>query len=86
MYFFVEHIAAEHGTRARAVQDWVGPLMRAIFHGSVHMESDRLINGAGFAGVRMDIVQLPELKEAVPAIFRPMMSLAARNAFGVATK
>ena len=85
-FFFFEHIAARPGTRVRTIQSWLRPAWRGIADCTLTMETESLISRAGFAAVQLEVVDLPELKTIMPAVFRPMVALLQRNAIGTATK
>jgi SAM-dependent methyltransferase len=59
-FVFLEHVAAEHGTRLRAVQRTIRPLWKFVADGChLDRETGPLIEQAGFAQTRYDSFRLP---------------------------
>lgn len=59
-YVFVEHVAAPPGSRARAVQDRIEPLWRALADGCrPNRETWRVLESAGFAKIEMERFAVP---------------------------
>ena len=83
-YLFVEHVAAQPGSRLRRVQRWVAPLWLRM-PGHCHIDRDTLdsIRAAGFSSVQAErFAEGPGEVASVPWPFR----IVAPHIMGTAQK
>ena len=53
-YLFIEHVAAQPGTRLASVQGWVAPVVRLVADGcNIDRDSLQTIRAAGFSAVQV---------------------------------
>jgi len=83
---FWEHIQAEEGSLANKIQGYVAPVWWALLKCRCNQRTQSIIDKAGFSKVEYELVNLTEMKKAVPFVMKPISSMVLRHALGIATK